>query len=113
MPKEKELRIMARERRTKKETTEIKRNHFEDGDFTVTRATELESGSVFFDLELCGIKFYSLTVVNGSKGDFISEANRKGKDGKYYKYYYLNLDDDTSERIIDAVFAKLDDTEKK
>lgn len=93
----------ARERKAK----EIQRNHFDE--FEVTRVTELDNGSVFFDLKIAGIQFYSLTVVNGNNGDFISEASRKGKDGKYYKYYYLNLDDETSEAIIDEVFSKLDE----
>ena len=35
-------------------------------------------------------------------GDFISEPSRKGKDGKYYKYYYLNLDEETSDAIMDT-----------
>ena len=92
-----------RERRTQ----EVQRNHFDE--FEVTRATELDNGSIFFDLKVAGITFYSLTVVNGNNGDFISEASRKGKDGKYYKYYWLNLDDETSEAIIDEVFSKLDE----
>ena len=99
---------MARERKKKVEAQEVVRNHFEDDDFTVDRVTELDSGAVFFDLTIGGFKFYSLTVVNGKNGDFISEASRKGKDGKYYKWYYLNLDDETQEKIIDAVFSKLD-----
>lgn len=90
-----------------RKTKEVERNHFDE--FEVTRVTELDSGSVFFDLKIAGIQFYSLTVVNGANGDFISEASRKGKDGKYYKFYYLNLDDETSGAIIDEVFSKLDE----
>jgi DNA-binding cell septation regulator SpoVG len=93
--------------RKAKKDAEIVRNHFDE--FTVDRVTELESGTVFFDLTIAGIKFFSLTVVNGRNGDFISEASRKGKDGKYYKYYFLNLDDETSEAIIDEVFKQLED----
>lgn len=101
--KKTETKAKTRERKSK----EIERNHFDE--FEVTRVTELDNGSVFFDLKIAGIQFYSLTVVNGTNGDFISEASRKGKDGKYYKYYYLNLDDETSEAIIDEVFTKLDE----
>jgi len=101
--KKTETKAKSRERKAK----EIERNHFDD--FEVTRVTELDNGSVFFDLKIAGIQFYSLTVVNGNNGDFISEASRKGKDGKYYKYYYLNLDEETSEAIIDEVFSKLDE----
>ena len=42
----------ARERKAK----EIQRNHFDE--FEVTRVTELDNGSVFFDLKIAGIQFY-------------------------------------------------------
>jgi len=100
---------MARDRAKKAKEEAVQRNHFNVGDWEVARSTELSNGTVFFDLVINGIKFYGLSIQNGKNGDFISEPSRKGKDGKYYKYYYLNLDEDTADAIMDVAMDMAED----
>ena len=93
---------VADKQKEKQEQKERERLHFAPGEWEITRATELKDGTIFFDLKILGIQFYSLSIVAGKNGDFISEPSRKGKDGKYYKYYYLNLDEETADAIMDT-----------
>ena len=66
---------------------------------------------VFFTMRLevngLDIVFYDLTVVEGKKGDFIATPSKKGKDGKYYSIYYLNLTDEKQTDIMKQIEGKL------
>lgn len=106
---------MARERakKAKEEKQAAERLNIKVGDWEVTRSTELKDGTVFFDLKVYGIQFYGLSIKSGKNGDFISEPARKGKDGKYYKFFYLNLDEETSDAIMDVAFDMAEDDKKK
>lgn len=64
--------------------------------------------NTFFTLDYAGMKFYNMQLVEGKSDNvFISEPQNKGKDGKYYKQYWLNLDKETQDFIIDKVYSAL------
>lgn len=68
--------------------------------------------TVFFTMRLevngLDIVFYDLTVVEGKKGDFIATPSKKGKDGKFYSIYYLNLTDEEQTDIMKQIEGKLE-----
>lgn len=78
------------------------------GEFKILRAYEFDDGTISFDMELCGITFYRTMIRKGKNGDFIAFPSYKGSDGNYYHYYFIPFEDDQAEKIIDAVFKKLD-----
>ena len=83
-------------------------------DFEIKRAYEFKNGNIAFDMILNGITFYGLTVVKGKKGDFISfpqRAVKSGKETNYYNYYWIPLDEDDQEDIINNVNDVLQDEE--
>ena len=67
---------------------------------TVTRAHQFDDGSVTFDMTVNGVAIYNNKIVEGSKGTFVSFPSRKGKDGKYYSYAYVQLSADDVKDII-------------
>ena len=93
--------------RTRKTEKQKERENIKVESFTITRAHEFEGGNVAFDMMLNGISFFGMTVVKGKNGDFISFPQRKSG-GRYYSYYFINLDEKDSESIMDAVYEKLD-----
>jgi len=99
---------MARRTREKKETEEKKTIKVES--FEITRAREINKRNVTagFDMILNGIKFYSLIIVKGENGEFISYPARK-VDEDYFSYYWIPLDQEDIDKIIDAVYDKLDE----
>lgn len=72
-------------------------------DLHVLRAKEFED-NVFFDMEVNGVTIYGCRYVEGSKGDFIAFPSKKGKDGKYYKHAYVELD----EAMVNLIDEQLD-----
>ena len=52
--------------------------------------------------------FYNISLIwsdnlnNGDGGYFMSEPSRKVGD-RYYKYFYLNLNDESKDRVIEEV----------
>ena len=90
-------------RRSKENAEEAKKVY----DLKVLRAKEYKE-TVFFDLEVNGVKIYSCRFVEGKNGDFVSFPSYKGKDGKYYSYAYVDLDEAMVSLIdeqIDALLA--------
>lgn len=67
---------------------------------------------VFFTMKLevngLDLVFYDLTVQEGKKGDFIATPSKKGKDGKFYSIYYLNLTDEEQTDIMKQIEGKLE-----
>lgn len=67
---------------------------------------------IFCDISYMGMVFYGLRIVTGEKDgkdyEFISEPSHKGSNGQYYKYYNLNLAEETQKYIINGVFRVLD-----
>ena len=58
------------------------------------------SVTIACDSELGELTLYNLSVINGSKGYFLSPPSRKGKDGKYYCDYYLTEADEILPQIL-------------
>ena len=76
-------------------------------DLKVLRAKEYKE-TVFFDLEVNGVKIYGCRFVEGKNGDFVSFPSYKGKDGKYYSHAFVDLDEAMVSLIdeqIDALLA--------
>ena len=75
------------------------------------RANDNDHGT-FCDISYMGMVFYGLRIItitkDGEDYEFISEPSHKGSDGKYYKYYHLNLAEETQKYIINGVFRVLD-----
>ena len=74
-------------------------------DLKVLRAKEYQD-NVFMDLEINGVTIYGCRFVEGSKGNFVSFPSHKGKDGKYYNYAYIKLDD-AMIQLIDEELDKI------
>lgn len=74
-------------------------------DLKVLRAVENQYG-IFMDLEINGVTIYGCRFVEGKKGNFVSFPSHKGKDGKYYNYAYIKLDD-AMIQLIDEELDKL------
>lgn len=103
---------MVRKNVSKNTKTEEKKSSrkFGNVDFenvAVKEVREFQNGNVGFTLYADGMLFYNLVLVEWNDEQFISYPARKGSDGTYYKYYYLNLTEETTARIIDAVNAEL------
>lgn len=95
----------------KKETAKKERVNISlPDDFKIVRTHEFDNGNVSFDLEMFGITFYRLTVVEtkDGKNQFISFPQYQSN-GKWYNYFYLPLDDADIDKIIDAVYDNLQD----
>lgn len=83
--------------------------------FVINRAIEFNGGGISFDMQVelldgLMLSFYRLGVREGKEGSFISYPSYKGTDGNYYHYFYLPLTDDLQDKIIQAVYDKLDNT---
>ena len=72
-------------------------------DLKVVRAKEFDD-NVFFDMEVNGVTIYGCRYVEGKNGDFIAFPSKKGKDGKYYKHAYVELD----EAMVSLIDEQLD-----
>ena len=72
-------------------------------DLKVLRAKEYK-GTTFLDLEVNGVKIYGCRFIESKNGDFISFPSYKAKDGKYYNYAYVELD----EAMITLIDEQLD-----
>lgn len=81
---------------------------------TVTRAKELDNGTIMFDMIANGVMIYGcsykvLSRKDGS-GDFskVGFPSKKGSDGKYYNQAYFQIDDSIMEQIEKGIEAKID-----
>lgn len=75
-----------------------------NGFINVINARVLSDNCIVFGVELEGISLYGLKLVETKDGKrFISMAQTKGKDGKYYNNYFINLSDKQKEDIIKIV----------
>lgn len=92
---------MGRRSKEEKEAKEEKKSVVSD--LKVLRATEFED-NIFFDMEVNGVTIYGCRYVEGKNGDFIAFPSKKGKDGKYYKHAYVELD----EAMVSLIDEQLD-----
>ena len=81
----------------------MKRNT-SNNEIKVTRA-HAHKDQLFFDMEVNGVKIYGCRLVDGSKGVFVSFPSRKGNDGKYYSYAYVQLSEDDVKNIAEQIDA--------
>lgn len=69
----------------------------------VTRVQAIQQGIFAFDMDVNGIKIYSMFYREGEKNgkaySFISFPARKGNDGKYYNHCYFNISDNLKAEI--------------
>ena len=70
---------------------------------TISGARCISDKCIVFTLNVDGASFYSLRVVAGNKGLFISMPQYLGRDGKYHDMYKLFLEEGEAEKVIDAV----------
>lgn len=82
---------------TKKETA----NNY---DVKVTRAKEVQEGSVAFDMVVNGVTIYGCWYREGEKDgeeyQIINFPSQKGKDGKYYNIAWFKIEDELKTDII-------------
>lgn len=85
--------------------------------FEVLRAQEFtnQNGNWHVaDLKINGVVVYGCRAVTykdkqtGEDKDFLGWPERKGSDGKYYKWAWCNLSAADQQTICDAIWAKLD-----
>lgn len=69
----------------------------------VRNVRQVADNCLTFTLRLYGIDLYSMRLVEGQKGAFISASAQKGKDGKYYDNFRVYFVDDAAKAVEDAV----------
>ena len=77
------------------------------GNIKVERAIRFESGDVGFNMIYNGVNLYRLTRKTGvdEEGEYfwIAFPGYKGKDGKFWKYYYVQFTEDEQELINEQI----------
>ena len=69
----------------------------------VRNVRQVADNCLTFTLRLDGIDLYSMRLVEGLKGSFISPSATKGKDGKYYDNFRVYFADDAAKAVEVAV----------
>lgn len=82
----------------------MKRNESVKKEIKVTRAHAYKD-QLFFDMVVNGVSIYGCRLVDGKKGVFVSFPSRKGTDGKYYSYAYIDLAEDEVKEIAEQIDA--------
>ena len=79
-----------------------------DSVISVSRVSKLDTDSklkAFVDVSISGVVVKGFSVVNGSKGLFVSMPRHQGKDGKWYNTVYpatKELKQELSEVVLEA-----------
>ena len=77
--------------------------------FALNRVRDNGNGVPYFDLTLNGVTVYGVAVRSTQAGEaFIAWPTKKGSDGKFYKLAYAPLSQKDHDKIIQAVYDKLD-----
>jgi len=69
----------------------------------VRNVRQVADNCLTFTLRLYGIDLYSMRLVEGAKGTFISASATKGKDGKFYDNFRVYFDDNAQAAVETAV----------
>ena len=69
----------------------------------VRNVRQVAENCLTFTLRLHGIDLYSMRLVEGAKGVFITASAQKGKDGKYHDNFRVYLDDAAAKAVENAV----------
>lgn len=64
-----------------------------------------------FTLRLYGIDLYSMRLVEGKKGQFITASATKGPNGKYYDNFRVYFDDAAAQAVMTAVVSAYQNNE--
>lgn len=75
----------------------------------VRNVRQVADNCLTFTLRLYGIDLYSMRLVEGQKGAFISASAQKGKDGKYYDNFRVYFADDAAQAVENAVRKAYDE----
>ena len=75
----------------------------------VRNVRQVADNCLTFTLRLYGIDLYSMRLVEGQKGDFISASAQKGKDGKYYDNFRVYFTEDAAKAVGVAVRKAYDE----
>ena len=75
----------------------------------VRTVRQVADNCLTFTLRLYGIDLYSMRLVEGQKGDFISASAQKGKDGKYYDNFRVYFTEDAAKAVGVAVRKAYDE----
>lgn len=66
----------------------------------VKRAKEFDRG-ILFDMIVNDVTIYGCKLIRNKKDEiFVAFPQRKGTDGKYYKYVYVDLTEEETQNII-------------
>lgn len=69
----------------------------------VDRANDY-NGKLYFDVIINGVTIYGCRLIDGEKGMFVMFPSHKSeKNGKYYKYAYVDLTDAEVQEIVDQI----------
>ena len=69
----------------------------------VRNVRQVADNCLTFTLRLYGIDLYSMRLVEGAKGTFITASATKGKDGNYHDNFRVYFDNDAAKAVEDAV----------
>ena len=69
----------------------------------VRNVRQVADNCLTFTLRLDGIDLYSMRLVDGAKGVFITASAQKGKDGKYHDNFRVYFANDAAQAVEDAV----------
>ena len=75
----------------------------------VRNVRQVADNCLTFTLRLYGIDLYSMRLVEGAKGTFISASAQKGKDGKYYDNFRVYFAEDAAKAVESAVRKAYDE----
>jgi DNA-binding cell septation regulator SpoVG len=75
----------------------------------VRNVRQVADNCLTFTLRLYGIDLYSMRLVDGQKGAFISASAQKGKDGKYYDNFRVYFAEDAAKAVEEAVRKAYDE----
>nr|DAW66788.1 MAG TPA: putative septation protein [Caudoviricetes sp.] len=69
----------------------------------VRTVRQVADNCLTFTLCLYGIDLYSMRLVEGQKGTFITASAKKGKDGEYYDNFRVYFAEDAAQAVETAV----------
>lgn len=75
----------------------------------VRNVRQVADNCLTFTLRLYGIDLYSMRLVEGAKGTFITASATKGKDGKYYDNFRVYFAEDAAKAVENAVRKAYDE----
>ena len=77
--------------------------------YSIGRVREAADGVVFADVCINGVMVYGCSIRATQAGEaFLAWPSKKGQDGKWYKNAWAPLSETDQDKIIQAVYDKLD-----